>query len=85
MCLNYKDLDIATSKIPNTKHCYLTHPKRDGDTDDVILDAANQLDLSRKDLVTWITSYTSWEFMRRVNNMELEVEDFSYEFYKLCG
>lgn len=80
MCLNYKDLDIT----PN-KNCYLTHPQRNEDLDDIVLDAANQLDLSKQDLTSWLTSSSSWDFMMNAEQIELETEDFSNEFYKLCG
>lgn len=79
MCLTYKDLNVQSAH-----NCYLTHPSRNDDTDDVILDAANQLFLSKKDLMAWVTSEQSWVFMN-MKDTDLDVCDFSDEFYKLCG
>jgi len=74
MCLRTTDL-----KVKNVKHnCYLTHPKRDEDLDDVLLDCANQLELSKTDLVQWVTSPRSWFFIE--TEPEPEVSDFVQEF-----
>ena len=80
MCLSYNDLNIKA-----TGNCYLTHPNRNEDLDDVVLDAANQLELGKQDLIAWITSSSSWRFMKKAEQMELDVNDFSEELYKLCG
>jgi hypothetical protein len=64
-----------------TKHdCYLNHPIRlqNDEIDDVLLDSANQLEISRVDLITWVTSKRSHEFI--TYNPEPDVHDFLAEF-----
>jgi hypothetical protein len=78
VCLRNADLKIKT-----THNCYLTHPYRNEDTDDVLLDSANQLELSRKDLVGWVISERSWTFID--TEPEPEISDFFDEFSKLCA
>jgi hypothetical protein len=77
MCLRNEDID-SIKEI--TQNCYITHPLRNDDTDDVLLDTANQLDLTRKDLIEWITSDRSWQFMCEANSSDLDVSDFLKEF-----
>jgi len=60
MYLKYADIDYLNGVEYD---CYITHPKRCDDTDDMVLDAANQLQLSKKYFITWLTSEASWECM----------------------
>jgi len=80
MCLRNSDLNITT-----IRPCYLTHPARNEDTDDVLLDTANQLDLTRRDLVQWVVSKSSWHFMSEFAQQEIDVNDFSKELERLCA
>lgn len=74
MCLSNKDLN----RIKAIHNCYLTHPNRTDDTDDVLLDSVNQLELSRKDLIEWVTSKRSWFLLE--NEPDPEVSNFMDEF-----
>lgn len=75
MCLKNSDLNIKA-----LHSCYLTHPARNEDTDDVLLDTANQMELSKGDLIKWVTSKKSYKFMDEFEDEDLEVTDFSREF-----
>lgn len=82
MCLRNSDLNIKTKN-----KCYLTHPNRNEDIDDVLLDSANQIELTKKDLIAWTTSPRSWLFFEQ--EPEPEVSDFLKEFercdYSRCA
>jgi len=80
MCLENMDID----SIEVSHDCYLTHPDRSDDSDDVLLDAANQCDLTKKDLVRWATSARSFCFMDEIDNIsDIDVSDFRMEFEPL--
>lgn len=79
MCLRNADLEIK--KIPGK--CYLSHPNRNEDIDDVLLDSANQLEIDRTDLIQWVTSIRSWYFIDL--EPEPEVSDFFRELESLCA
>ena len=82
MCLRYTDIE----NIKEVHHdCYLTHPKRNEDTDDMILDAANQIEMRRKDLIAWLTSAKSWNLMEDAEDAEMDVSDFMREFNPIYG
>lgn len=82
MCLRYADIE----NIKNIDHdCYLTHPKRNEDTDDMILDAANQIEMRRKDLIAWLKSTRSWNTMEEYEDSEMDVSDFIRELNPLYG
>ncbi len=68
--LTYKDL------IKSKEQCYLTHPKRDDDTDDMLLDVANQFRLSKQEFNSWVADKRSWAFMEEFLDIDLEVSDF---------
>jgi hypothetical protein len=80
MCIRTKDLKIATNKP-----CYLTHPKRNDEIDDVLLDTANQLELSKQDLILWATSFRSYDFLEELGDSlsEIENRDFQKELHIL--
>lgn len=78
MCLRNADLAVEA-----TSPCYLNHPKRDDDIDDLLLDVANQLELSRKDLIRWVKSPRSWKFMYELSEVEIDMLDFEREFNPL--
>lgn len=77
MCLRTTDLEVKNI----TRDCYLTHPSRNEDTDDALLDVANRLEMSRKDLIEWITSPRSWYFIE--TESDPEEMDFLHEFESL--
>jgi len=80
--LRYSDIE----NIKNADHdCYLTHPNRSEDTDDMVLDAANQLDMRKKDLLAWLKSDRSWTLLDEAEGADLEVSDFIKEFNPLYG
>lgn len=82
MCLRYADIE----RLRDIEHdCYLTHPNRNEDTDDMALDAANQLDMGRKDFVAWLTSSKSWAVLDEANDIELDVSDFLKELNPYYG
>jgi len=82
VCLRYADIN----NIKDVHHdCYLTHPDRSDDIDDTVLDAANQLDMRRKDLVSWLKSDRSWKILEEAEGDELDVSDFIKEFNPLYG
>lgn len=83
MCLRYSDIE----NIKNVEHdCYLTHPKRNEDTDDMVLDAANRSDMKRKDLLAWLKSKRSWRMMEEHDDeSEMDESDFIREFNPIYG
>jgi hypothetical protein len=82
VCLRYSDID----NIKDVHHdCYLTHPDRSDDTDDMVLDAANQIDMRKKELVSWLKSDRSWNILEEAEGEELDVSDFIKEFNPLYG
>lgn len=78
MCLKNSDLIITA-----LHSCYLTHPARNEETDDVLLDTANQMDLTKRELLRWVLSKKSWQFMDEFKDEEVDVTDFSKEFEPL--
>lgn len=56
---------------------YLSHENRTEDTDDALLDAANQLDLSLVELTQWIYSEKSTNFMQAWASYHVSPSDFS--------
>lgn len=76
MHLRLDDLDHTH----DSKKCYLTHACRSEDTDDTLIDVANQLGFDRKDLSSWVESPGSWEFMESINGCEIDSYDFLNEF-----
>lgn len=82
MCLKNADLDHVKD-LPDK--CYLNHPNRSDDSDDVLLDAANQSEISRKDLLFWTTSLESSLFMDEIEDIsDIDVSDFRKEFDPFC-
>ena len=78
MCLKNADLDNIKEIADN---CYLNHPERSDDSDDVLLDAANQCEMMRQDLIKWTTSARSFCFMDEIENIDdIDVSDFMKEF-----
>ena len=75
MCLKNSDLNITA-----LHNCYLTHPARSEETDDVLLDTANQMELTKRELLKWTLSKKSWKFMDELEDQEVDVTDFSREF-----
>jgi hypothetical protein len=78
MCLSNEDLE----RVQAIHDCYLTHPNRTEDTDDVLLDSANQRELSRTDLIEWVTSKRSWFLLE--HEPDPEVSDF-IDWFELCA
>jgi len=79
MYLRLSDLDYQESKAD----CYLTHPARSEDTDDVLIDVANQFEFTKKDLMVWVKATRSWNFMKSLENYEVDISDFVTEFDSL--
>jgi hypothetical protein len=81
MHLRLSDLDDNKPK----SECYLTHPFRSEDTDDVLIDVANQFELSKRDLSVWSTATSSWKFMENLEGCEVDLTDFIRELDSLSG
>ena len=82
MCLKNADLE----NINAIHECYITHPLRSDDSDDVLLDTANQLEMTKRDLIKWATSKKSYEFMNSIENIdEIEVWEFREELFPIFG
>jgi len=73
------DLQIDGDKY---QPCYINHPFRSEDTDDILLDAVNQLEFTHKDLVRWVTSTKSKKFMDHLEGegADVDITDFYSEF-----
>jgi len=64
--------------------CYLRHPSRSEELDDTLLDAANQIDLDKKDLRKWVLSSKSADFLDTFSGLEIESIDFLTELKMAC-
>jgi hypothetical protein len=62
--------------------CYLTHPQRTDDSDDILIDVANQFDFTKQDLMRWVTSTKSGLFMDQLDGC-VDTPDFVLEFDSL--
>ena len=78
-CLRMSDLRVQP---PEEVCCYLNHPSRCEDSDDMLIDVANQLDFTRKDLHRWVKSKRSHLFMEKIDaeGGEIDITDFHAEF-----
>jgi hypothetical protein len=81
MSLCYSDIEKTRDRGSD---CYLTHPNRCDDTDDLVLDAANRLDMDRKDFKAWLVSDKAWDFMDSFDGIDMEVSDFTAELEAFC-
>lgn len=63
--------------------CYLSHPYRSEDSDDLLIDVANQLEIYKQDLIQWLKSKRSWIFMSNTENYDIDTTDFLDEFDSL--
>jgi hypothetical protein len=72
-CLDHKSLSLVEV---SGKNCYLLHEERTDDTDDFLLDAANQLALTEQDLHRWITGKAGFSFMEEWSGLEPSSIDF---------
>jgi hypothetical protein len=70
--VGFKDLDLLAGKPRG----YFGHPKRTDETDDALLDAVNQLELSVVDLSDWAYSFKAIEFMDTWADYEVTAGDF---------
>ena len=75
MHLRLSDLDHT-----HDSKCYLTHEGRNEDSDDALIDVANQLGMYKRELVSWAKSYRSWMFMEALEGSDLDISDFFNEF-----
>ena len=78
MYLRLSDLDLESRA-----KCYLTHSCRSEDTDDVLIDVANQYEFTKKDLLAWVKTTRSWKFMENLDGCEVDITDFIMEFDSL--
>lgn len=70
--MSFKDFELIAGKLRG----YLAHPKRTDETDDALLDAVNQLELSVVDLRDWAYSFRALEFMDTCAECEVTAGDF---------
>lgn len=75
MTLKYVGLEDFV-RLASKDQGYFAHPKRTDDTDDSLLDAVNQLELSLVDLATWAYSSRAIEFMDTWADYEVSAGDF---------
>lgn len=71
-------VDIKHILADYESKCYLSHHLRTEDTDDIVLDVANQLDFTVRDLSAWLKSRRSWDVMEEAE-VELDISDFMHE------
>ena len=73
--------DLDTIRVSDDQPCYLTHPSRSEESDDALLDAANQLELSKGYVKKWVLSFQSYEFLEQIDDIDdIEMSDFYTEF-----
>lgn len=77
------DLQINAQNSPQGA-CYLNHRSRSEELDDTLLDAANQIDLDKKDLRRWVNSSRSADFLNTFHGLEIETTDFLTELKMAC-
>jgi hypothetical protein len=68
---------------PYDSDCYLSHPARSEDSDDLLIDVANQLGVYKQDLLAWLKSKKSWLFMHSMGKCDIDTTDFLNEFDSL--
>jgi len=77
--------DLEPMEWEESSRCYLWHPARSDDSDDALIDVANQLEVHKLDLVQWARSGRSWHFMELREGSDLDISDFLSEFEPFRG